>query len=58
MTDRRRSLIAEARARHGEIRPCSGKTFEECFTFHKGELYFWFNLQNGNTKVLIEGRVV
>jgi len=51
-------LIAEARARHGEIRPCSGKTFEECFTFHKGELYFWFNLQNGNTKVLIEGRVV
>jgi hypothetical protein len=55
---RKRALIDQARKQHGQILPCAGKTFEECFTFEGGELFFWFNLQDGNTRVLIEGRVV
>lgn len=58
MSNRKRVLIAAARRQHGEIQPCAGKTFEECFTFERGELFFWFNVQNGNTKVLIEGRII
>lgn len=58
MSRRKQALIDEARRQHGEIKPCAGKNFDECFTFESGELHFWFNLQDGNTKVLIEGRVV
>jgi len=33
-------------------------SLEDCFSVEEGRLYFWFNVEGGNTKVLIEGRVV
>jgi len=33
-------------------------SLEDCFSVEEGRLYFWFNVQGGNTKVLIEGRII
>ncbi|MBW2000564.1 MAG: hypothetical protein JRJ29_21725 [Deltaproteobacteria bacterium] len=59
MSRRKQALIDQARAQYGEILPCATRrSLEECFTEESGQLHFWFNLEDGNTKVLIEGRVV
>ena len=59
MTILQEAMIAEARKRHGQIRFCARCiSLEECFTEEDGRLYFWFNTQDGNTRVLVEGRVV
>lgn len=59
MTSRHQALIAAARKQHGEIQPCSTRrSLEDCFTEEEGRLHFWFNIQGGNTRVLVEGRVI
>jgi len=59
MSRRKQALIDQARERYGEIQPCAARqSLEECFTEESGQLHFWFNLEDGNTKVLIEGRIV
>jgi len=59
MSGRKQALIERARKQYGEIRPCATKkSLKECFTEERGRLYFWFNIQSGNTQVLVEGRVV
>jgi hypothetical protein len=54
--DPRAALLAEARRRHGDIRPCASRaTLEDCFTtLPSGEAIFWFNLPSGTTAVLRE----
>ncbi len=59
MSRRKQILVDQARERYGEIQPCgTRRSLAECFTEEEGQLHFWFNLEDGNTKVLIEGRVV
>jgi len=59
MVNRKQALIEEARKKYGEIRPSGAMdSLEDCFSVEEGRLYFWFNVQGGNTKVLIEGRII
>ncbi len=48
-------LIAKARAKHGEITPCRGKSFDECFTHSpKYGMAFWYNSVDGSTHAILE----
>lgn len=60
MTSRQQALIDQAREKHGEIQPCANKeNLEQCFTLEDRYGYlFWFNTEDGSTRVLIEGRIV
>jgi len=54
MTDLQEAMLAEARARHGEIQPCSGREdLGECFTREKGMTLLWYNSVDGSTRVVI-----
>jgi len=57
-SNRRQALVDRARVAYGSIRPCAGRELEECFTEEEGRLHFWFNAQDGSTRMLIEGRPV
>jgi hypothetical protein len=49
----------KAMEKYSEIQPyATKKSLKECFTEEAGRIFFWFNVQGGNTKVLIEGRVI
>lgn len=53
MTEQQRGMIAEARARHGEILPCVHRSsLENCFTMERGLLMFWFNDDSGSTRMI------
>jgi hypothetical protein len=57
--DRQRALIDRAREKYGRIQPCSSRQdLADSFTEEEGQLHFWFNTEDGNTRVLIEGRLV
>lgn len=59
MSRRKQALIEEAREKYGEVQPCANrKNLGDCFTEEAWRLHFWFNVQGGNTRVLIEGRLV
>lgn len=60
MSNRKQALIDQARKQYGEISPCSGKeSLEDCFSEEdRYGLFFWFNTDDGSTRVLIEGKVV
>ena len=49
------SLKRHARARHGEISPCAGRTWRECITFVAGRWMLWYNSSDGSTHVIREG---
>ena len=49
------SLKRHARARHGEISPCAGRTWRECITFVAGRWILWYNSRDGSTHVIREG---
>ena len=57
---RKTSLIAQAVNLHKRILPCSGKnTLYDCFTLaNDSRLMLWFNLPDGNTKVMMEEKRV
>lgn len=55
MTATQERLLARARARCGDIEPCAGRSWEECFTSIEGHLALWFNDQTGNTKTELSG---
>ena len=44
--------MEQARSRYGDIEPCEGKSFAECFLTQNGMLQFWFNDSSGNTRLL------
>lgn len=47
-------MIAEARARHGQIAPCAGRAdLSECFTAERGMVIFWYNSADGSTRAVI-----
>jgi hypothetical protein len=48
----RKKLTAEARRRYGDIRPCSRRTFNHCFTRYQKMLIFWFNSADNSTRIL------
>ena len=48
----KKSLYSRAVRRFGEITPCYGRTFNECFTKNEGNLAFWFNDRTGNTHLV------
>ncbi len=53
MSPEKQAVIERARAEHGDIRPCDGKTWEECFTEEEGYgKFLWFNDQIGNTRIV------
>ena len=57
LTSRHQELIEEARRRYGPIKPCgSATTFGQCFSSLNGRLIFWFNTQDGSTRVVKTGR--
>lgn len=59
MSRKERELMQRARHRYGEIQPCQGKSFAECFLTQNGTLQFWFNDSTGNTRLLyVEERAV
>ena len=46
-------LIREAIRKYKEIYPTNSRdTLEDCFTVSNGKLRFWFNLKDGNTKMI------
>ena len=47
-------LMEQAREQYGEICPCSGKPWEDCFSVAGGKLVFRFNTADGHTHVLRE----
>jgi hypothetical protein len=46
------ALIGRARALYGDVTPCHGKTWEDCITYHRGRLVFWFNDTSGSTRTI------
>ena len=60
MTDRQQALVDQAREKYGNIDPCSRcKDLDDSFTEEdRYGLMFWFNTQDGSTRVLVEGRAV
>jgi len=52
MSEKERKLMEQARSRYGEIEPCRGRSFAECFLNQNGMLQFWFNDSSGNTRLL------
>lgn len=60
MTDRQLALVGQARRKYGHIKPCSSRQdLDDSFTEeNRYGLMFWFNTEDGSTRVVIEGRVV
>jgi hypothetical protein len=52
MSRKEQELMQRARHRYGEIQPCQGRSFAECFLKQNGMLQFWFNDSTGNTRLL------
>lgn len=52
MSGREQELMEQARSQYGDIEPCQGKSFAECFRTQNGMLQFWFNDRSGNTRLL------
>lgn len=46
------AMIAEAARKHGPVRPCAGRTFDECFTREGEAVLFWFNDSRGSTRIV------
>ena len=51
----KKTLIAKATNLYGHIKPCTGRTFHECFSVEGGMLTFWFNDLDGNTHHIVDG---
>lgn len=52
MIEFKQQLINAARAKHGKIYPCGNRaTLADSFTYEDGQVFFWFNLADGNTKM-------
>jgi len=49
----RKRMIDQAIAVYGEIRPCEGRSLQECFTVQDGRVFFWFNDGSGNTHAIV-----
>lgn len=47
-----RELLHKAIERFGQIEPCVGRSFSECFLRQDGKVQFWFNDLRGNTHLL------
>ncbi len=46
-------LISNAISKHKRIFPCRGcRSLEECFTFEKGMVIFWYNTEDESTHML------
>lgn len=45
-------LLAEAVDAYGEIAPCAGRSWEQCFTEEGGVARLWFNDSKGSTHVV------
>ena len=55
MDEERQKLIKRAKKKFKRIYPLRNyKNFDKCFTTVKGKLHFWFNLRDGNTKMIIQ----
>jgi hypothetical protein len=55
MDNNKEELLKKAMALHGKIEPTrTRRTLEECFTTEDSKLIFWFNDENGTTKVLVQ----
>jgi len=52
-----RSLLTRARALYGEVKPCSGKTWQQCISYHNGQPMLWFNDKTGSTRLVHGERV-
>jgi hypothetical protein len=53
MEELKKKLHQEAVERYGNITPCSRyKIFEQCFKKYENKLTFWFNVEDGSTKVI------
>lgn len=53
MQDVKDKLIAEAILNHGEIKPVAHRTnLQDCFTFEKDQILFWFNDGSNSTKII------
>ena len=47
-------LIANAISQHRKIFPCVGRhSLEDCFTFEKGRIVFWFNTEDHSTHMML-----
>jgi len=47
-------LLEQARARYGEIAPCSGRNWEGCLTLERGKVMLWFDTPDHNTHMIYE----
>lgn len=48
------NLIEKALNLHKRIYPCRGRySLEDCFTFEKGRVIFWFNTDDHSTHMLV-----
>ena len=54
MTRKQIRLIKHAAEIYGDIKPCTGTTFQDSFTSEDKQLLFWFNDGKGNTHTLAE----
>lgn len=53
MTEIKEQLIEQAKAQYKDIYPVGQQTeLTDCFTIHDNVLYFWFNDNQCNTKIL------
>lgn len=57
MNEQQAAMVAEARARYGQIYPCGGRqNLEDCFSYHRHDhrhdIILWFNDNTGNTHVV------
>jgi hypothetical protein len=56
MRHRRALLHYRATRRHGDIQPCSCKTWAACYTVTEGRLTLWYNTRDGSTHIIQEAR--
>lgn len=53
MQDIKDKLIAEALQNYVEVKPVAHRTnLQDCFTFEKDQILFWFNDGSNSTKII------
>jgi len=56
--DKKIELIRKARKQYGKLYPCAKKKrLRDSFTHHHDCLLFWFNTEDGSTRVVSDGKV-
>ena len=51
-------LMKKAKAKSGDVEPCSGKTIDQCIVYQdfNNKFLFFYNDKSGSTRIVMEGK--